>query len=294
MSDEPPENPRWRNLWYGVAALIGLGVALGDIVQEWRGVSLRSPDHVVAHVGDSPISMDLYQEVVADLAADSKDPLTDADRQFALQRLIDEELLIQRARELGLDATVAGVRKAMANAVIAQVVAEASAELPSEDLLRELYDNERDYFARPPRYAVTWYRITGLTKTDTGLVERIRSDLQRQPARSETYPGAIVRAAAELPPDPLPAAALSNYLGATLTATVETLAPSEYSAPQFLDGIWHLLYLREKTPAAVPDFQAIRSVVRVEYQRRNADRALEDYLAWLAGRTDIEINQDVR
>ena len=90
-----------RAALYSVAAVIGVTLALVDIIERPQ----RSVDDVaVARVGDVNIPLRRYRELLSDVASDSRQPLTDSDRQFALQRLIDEELLVLRARELGLEA----------------------------------------------------------------------------------------------------------------------------------------------------------------------------------------------
>ncbi len=66
-----------------------------------------------------------YERVLAALAADSRNPVDDADKRRLLDRLIDEELLVQRGLELGLASSDGAVRKAVAGAMIESIVAEA-------------------------------------------------------------------------------------------------------------------------------------------------------------------------
>lgn len=286
-------SPLLRRGMLAFAAIFGLGMALANISERPQGRGSGYDAIVVARVGSSEVTWRRYREVMSDLAADTRTPIDNGDRRFALQRLIDEELLIQRARELGLDATVPSVRKAMASAVIAQVVAEASAVVPDDDELRHLYATERDFFSQPARYGVVWYRLTGVDENDREGAIRIHTQLSGGSAAVTLIDGATLDAARELPSGPMPAASLSNYVGATLTTVVESLAPGEHSEPLFLNDVWHIVYLRERIAPAIPSFDALRSVVAAEFARRNADAALQKYLRWLASRTVITIDPDV-
>lgn len=91
-------------------ALLGLAAA-GAALLAPRAGPAALPDDVVAVVNGAPVRSADYRRAVAALAADRRDPLGDADRRFVLERLVDEELLVQRALELGLARHDRRVRK---------------------------------------------------------------------------------------------------------------------------------------------------------------------------------------
>jgi len=269
---------------YAVAALVGVSLATLGVVENRTPIEIFG-EAEVAQVEDASISLRRYREVLSDVATDSREPLDATERAFALERLIDEELLILRARELRLDRSVPAIRKAMSSAVIAQIVADASSDVPSDAALRDFYSSDRAFFQPPAQYRARWFTLPGLDAGDGALAKRIRSRIENGDLRDT----ALV---AELPDRLLPVGTISNYLGATLTSMLEELEPGEYSAPAFVRGSWHILELTERVDPPASDFDELEPLVRAEYLRHRSDQALVEYLAWLRSRADIRIDYE--
>src|SRR5262249_59790115 len=68
-------------------------------------------------------------------------------RRHVLDRLIDEELLVQRGLELGLARVDPRVRRELAAAVVTEAVTEGDHGEPTADDLRAFYDAARGFFA---------------------------------------------------------------------------------------------------------------------------------------------------
>ena len=134
----------------------GLGVVLAaaGLVTSGRGVSPLLADNAVARVNGEPIRVEDYQQVMNALAQDKRDPLEEADRQRVLDRLIDEELLVQRGLELDMPRRDSKVRKDLTAAVIDAVVTEVGDVQPSDAELQRFYDEHRDFFTAPGRLRV--------------------------------------------------------------------------------------------------------------------------------------------
>ncbi|MEM9731813.1 MAG: hypothetical protein AAF997_24770 [Myxococcota bacterium] len=112
---------------------------------------------VVVWVDDRPISQESYDRALAAVAGDRKDgSLRDEDRERVLDRLIDQELLIGRAIELGLHERDPQLRNQLATAMIDFLVrqAEDDARDATDAELRAFYDQEQFRFERNPQYRV--------------------------------------------------------------------------------------------------------------------------------------------
>ncbi|MBW1832544.1 MAG: SurA N-terminal domain-containing protein [Deltaproteobacteria bacterium] len=124
---------------------------------------VRTPDAVepaadaIAWVNDRPISRSSYENALQAVAGDRKSgTLRQDDRERVLQRLIDQELLIDRAIEIGLPERDPQIRNQLATAMIAFLVrrAEDEATAAEEAELRAFYEEQRFRFERSAQYRV--------------------------------------------------------------------------------------------------------------------------------------------
>jgi hypothetical protein len=285
-----PFTHRSRPLLLLLGALAGLLLALSGLIDKWALSSGALPDNVVARVGDLAIPEERYFQVLNDLAADKRAPLTAADRNFVLDRLIDEELLILRGIELGLAESSPEVRKAIAAAVIAQVAAEAEAAIPTEAELRHLYESDPEFFATTARYRLHWWRSSGSGEEARQAALRAYDILVADARPASGLSATGVQRVNLLPDEMLPLTKIADYLGPALTMKVPELNPGTYSRPIAAGDRFHILHLFERQEGGVPPLAEIRPVVEAEYDRRAGQKALSDYLQWLRQRTQITVN----
>jgi hypothetical protein len=273
-------------------AAAGLILAASGLVESGPDRSGDLPQHAIARVGGRLIPEDRYRQLLHDLAADKRTPIDAEDRQFVLDRLVDEELLIMRGIELGLAETAPEIRKAVAAAVIAQVAAEAEAAPPDEAALQRLYASDPDYFAATARYRLHWWRLPGDDEATARRAMAAFEQLQAQQPVESVVRSAGWQRQAMLPDQLLPLTKLADYLGPELAQQLPQLATGQYAKPIAAGGSFHLLYLADRQGGDLPPFESVRPAVEAEYLRRAGDRALRDYLAWLRQRTDIVVAPD--
>ena len=280
---------RARLLLLTLGAITGLVLASTGLVDYWTSPASDLPENMIARVGDQLIPRERYQQLLNDLATDKRTPISDEDRQFVLDRLIDEELMILRGVELGLPETSPEIRKSIAAAVIMQVVTEAQVSMPDDGGLRNLYDTDPGFFSNNNRYRVRWWRLNGDGEEFANQAEHAYQQLN-----SGTEINAILKSTGfelvtELPDMLLPESKLIDYMGPVLAAQVTASPLGRFTKPVASNRGIHILYLAEDKSGTVASFEDIRAVVETEYQRRQADQALRDYLVWLRKRTEIVI-----
>ena len=127
---------RWLLL---AAALLGLLVALGS--SNMRDRNQLSEAGAIARVNDRHIDRTEYASAYQALLADKTKAPTEADKRLVLDRLIEEELLVQRGLEIGLLEGDAQVRKAVAMAVIEFVLAQNGSDVLEEENLKHQQQN---------------------------------------------------------------------------------------------------------------------------------------------------------
>ena len=246
----------------------------------------------VARVNGVPVRSETFERVLGALAADKRTPLSDADRARVLERLIEEELLVQRAQELGLAESEPGIRKALVSALVDSVVAEAESEEPDEAELRRFFEERRAYFAAGARLRIE--RLEFRPRADGASApaprERARAALAALEGGEAT--DAVRARLADEPALPvpdvlLPPASLREYVGPELLDAILDAPEGRWTGPFDSDGTSALARVLERRAAEAPAFEALAPQVAAEWRRRAADRALREYLDAL--RRDAEV-----
>lgn len=287
---------RRANVLLAVGSLMGVALALAGMIRiELRGSSL--PPGVIARVNNDFIPLQEYERTVAALARDRRSPLGEEERKFALERLIDETLLLQRALELDLARNDPQARRALIRAVIDSVAASADDAEVGEPELRRFYEAEQAWFRRPGRLRVRqiWVRAQANDDPTRGAeraeeaYRRLRAGedfevVRRELGDREPYP---------LPDAFLPPAKLADFLGATALRTALELPVGEVSSPVRSSQGFHVLQVVEREAEETPPLEEIRPQVLAEFRRRAAEQALRTYLDELRARAEIIVSQEL-
>src|SRR5262245_38538641 len=134
-----------------LGAAAGLAAGAADLLRR-PGVPL--PAGAVASVDGSLVRAEDLARALTAVATDRRTPLDAAERRHVLDRLIDEELLLQHALALGLARSDRVARGHLVAAAIDAIVAEATAREPTPAEVAAFYDAHRDYFVQPGRVAI--------------------------------------------------------------------------------------------------------------------------------------------
>jgi len=267
---------------FGVGAAAGLVAALATALGP-LDAGPGSAD-VAARVGDGGVGRASYRRAIEALEADKRNPLTPADRARALDRLIDEELLVQRGIELGLPESEPSVRKAIVDAMVQFAVAEASGRPPDDAELRRFYETRPDLFRSDPGLRVS---AAALPAYEPAAAGRLASML-RDGRPFEAAAGAVGASRLPIPDAVLPAAKLTDYGGPTVRDTALGLEPGETAGAVEAGGRLVFVHLVERRPGARAPFEAVRPAVEEAWRRVERETALERYLAELRRSTTVE------
>jgi hypothetical protein len=284
--------PRSRRLLM-IGAAVGLLLGIAGILEKGPASYERVPDSAAALVNGVAIEADEFERAVGLLAADSKNPIGAAEREHVLNRLIEEELLVQRARELGVDQHDRRVRSLLVRQMIDSIVADAQPDEPSRRELEAFYGKNQNYFARTGRIWVDPLRFTARPgKPAPEALERAREATER--LRDGDDPAKVKQGLADpwiipFPRGLLPPTKLREYLGPTPTRKALTLGDGEVSDPVRGGSAYYVLRLIEATPGHVPPLVQVEKEVRSEMQRRAGDTALRSYLDDLRARGDVRV-----
>ncbi len=278
----------------------GAGVALAatglvaSSVTRGRGL----PPGAVARVNGALVRGDDYARSLDALERDRRAGREPADRRLVLDRLIDEELLVQRGLELGLARQDARVRRDLSAAVIDAVVTEHEDGTPSDAELEAFYRRERDFFARPGRLRVRQLWCRADTAADAPSAEARARAAAASLRAGEDFAGVRARLGdpeiAPLPDALLSPAKLLDHLGPTALRAALELEAGAVSDPVRSATGYHVLQVLEREAEWVPPREEIADEVVAEYRRRRGERALRAYLDGLRTRAEVEIAPALR
>lgn len=274
-----------------LGAGLGLVLAAAGLLGSGRAPGAALPEGAVARVNDALILADDYERLVAGLERDTRRP-ADADaRRRILDRMIEEELLVQRALELGLARVDRRVRADLVSAMIGSISADAGTADPAEPELREFYAAESGFFTQPARLRVRQIFFRVRTASEEAAAEERAAQAVRRLEAGESFEGVGKalgdREISPLPDALLPALKLLEYLGPTALRAVRELEPGGTTKAVRSGTGFHVLKLLEREVPQLPPFEAIEAQVRAEWVRRAGDRTLRAYLDELRARARI-------
>jgi hypothetical protein len=261
---------------------LALGAALGVGIAA-RGVVLGAaragvPDDAVALVGDAPIARDEYARAVAAVEADRRDHQADtALRRHVLDRLVDEELLVQRALELGLPTRDPRIRGQLASTMIDAVVGAGGDVTPTEAELRSFHARHGELFSSRARVEIEALFFRGEPREAGPRSEAARARLLAG------EPFAAVETAADppnapVPAGPLPTSKLADYVGAAVTQQIATVQPAGVTPTVIVPGGAWVARLVRREGGEAAAFEAARADVIAEWRRERDDERLRSWL----------------
>jgi hypothetical protein len=279
-------------------ALLALGAAVGLLFAALgllgrHATDAALPAGAVASVNGELILREDFERMLAAFARDRREPLDASDRRHVLDRLIDEELLVQRGIDLGLSRHDRRVRADLTSAVIASVISESDGGAATRPELEDFYREYGDFFTRPGRMRVQQVFVRP-GDAARGTAEEAARRLRQGEALERVAEELGSQEVAPLPDTALPALKLREYLGPTATRTLLGMQVGEVSDPVRSGMGFHVLRLVAREPDRRPELGEIEDEVRAEYRRRSGDRALRDYLDQLRRDADLRLEANLQ
>lgn len=267
-----------------IGLIIGISLAIFSSIQD---TNLDSNNEWVARVGDAEISRAKYLLQLEGLNADKRIPLRASDKSFVLERMIEEELLIQRAKDLGMFSTNTMIRGTIVQQMINMIISENSLELISTSELEEFYEKNKGFFTSADRLRIQQFYFSDETEGSLEKAQQLYSELlEGKDIGSLTIKGD--ETPLEVPNTLMSLAKVREYVGPSLMQLAKGLKPGQFTPPKKVAGGYKIIYLVDRRDAFPPDFNQIRDRVKSEYLKRKDDQALRDYLDKLKNWYEVE------
>ena len=276
-------NERLQNSLLIFGLFIGVFLAANSIVQESNLIE----DDWVANVGGIQISKEKYYSQLEGLARDKKNPITERDKNYVLERMIEEELLIIRAKELGLFENNQIVRGSIIQQMIKLIISENYLESVEEETLRKFYEQNIGFFSSASRLRLQQIYFSNLSGDSKERSDEAFEYLKEGASYDEVSKMAD-QSALTIPNSMMNLSKVREYIGPTLMNLARRLEPGEFSVPMEVAGGHKIIYLFDKELSEPEEFDSIQPKILKEYQRRRDDNSLREYLEDLKGWYEIK------
>ena len=248
----------------------------------------KTKTNVVALVNDHPILQSDLDLALKALSMNKDNSITPKQIKLVLDRLIDEQLLLQRGIELNLPQNSSPVRKIIVNSMIDSILSENNDFLIKKENLLSFY-NENVAFFLPPKEL----RLKKLfIKISDPIIDEDRLDVVREMLINgdDFDKVASLKGDSFLPEIPdtyLPERKLLDYLDPILVKNAFNLKDGQITSEIETNDGYHFLYLVDSKKGEPLPFDEMKEKVKAEYIRRSDEDALINYLNWLRDRYNV-------
>ena len=273
--------------------ILGSGLVIGIFLAALTIVEKNNiPDqNWAAKIEDRLIPFARYEMQLEGLANDKRSPLTKKDKEYVLERMIEEELLIKRAIDLGMLENNPMARGTIVQQMIKNIISEGSRIEPEEKELIEFFEENIGFFTKANRLRV---RQIYFSQDDFGdrTLKEAKNAFTRL-LKSETFDQVALsgsNSALKVPDTLMNLSKVREYIGPSLMREAQLLKPGQFSEPKKVSGGYKIIYLVDREEAAQPEYSNIRSSVLSEFSKRRDDQSLRTYLDNLKKWYDVSRN----
>jgi hypothetical protein len=248
----------------------------------------KTQANIVALVNDHPILQSDLDLALNALAMNKENSITSEQVKLVLERLIDEQLLLQRGVELNLPQNSNPVRKMIINSMIDSILSENNDFQITDEVLIKFY-NENTAFFLPPkelRLKKIFLKFNNASE-DAIRLDSIREMLINGEDFDEVSLQKGDRFLPEIPDTYLPERKLLDYLDPVLVKNAFNLKDGQITSEIETNEGYNFLYLVDSKKGEALPFSEMNEKVKAEYIRRSDEMALINYLEWLRQRYNV-------
>ena len=272
---------------------LGFGLIIGILLATFTIVEKNniSDQNWAAKIEDRLIPFERYEMQLEGLANDKRSPLTNEDREYVLERMIEEELLIKRAIDLGMLENNPMARGTIVQQMIKNIISEGSLTEPEEKELIKFFEENIGFFTKANRLRV---RQVYFSQVDFGdkVLEEAKNAFTRL-LDGENFEQVALSGSnspLKVPDTLMNLSKVREYIGPSLMREAQLLKPGQFSKPKKVSGGYKIIYLVDREDATQPKYSNIRSSVLSEFSKRRDDQSLRTYLDNLKKWYDVSRN----
>ena len=269
---------KYVNIALIVVFFVSLFISLNSVIFETN----FQLDQAIARVGEKEISRQRFEEIIKVLDDQSNSELTLEKKNLIRERLIDEELLIQRAIELDLVRNDSLVKGNVIQTMFQYIINSNELVEPSEAELREYFSKEKNYFSSGRRYKLKNYTFRNLNDAETAINLLNQSDLESFLKLVET------EIAIDLPNVFLTPQKIRDYLGPKVLDELPSLEKGGFSNIFEINEVPSIVICIDILLDNNPKFEEIAEQIKNKFIRDREDSLVKEYIENLRNFYEIE------
>ena len=269
---------KYVNIALIIVFFVSLFISLNAVIFETN----FQLDQAIARVGEKEISRQRFEEIIKILDDQSNSELTLEKKNLIRDRLIDEELLIQRAIELDLVRNDSLVKGNVIQTMFQYIINSNELPEPSEAELREYLIKEKNYFSSGKRYKLKNYTFRNFKDAETArnsLAQNNFEDFLKYVETENTI---------DLPNVFLTPQKIRDYLGPKALEELPNLDKGDFSKIFEINQIPSIIICIDILLNNSPKFEEIVEQIKNKFIRDREDNLVKEYIENLRNFYEIE------
>ena len=276
--------------------LVGMSVAVSQAVT-WKHHAPSLAVDAVATVNGQPIARERLERHISAINAAGESIGSEQETESAiLERLIDEELLVQRAIEIGAAESDTRLRGELVRVALEHSKTASTSSEIHEHTLRAYYDENSDRFRPAQMVHVRRWEFPNSTAEGATLSETqaqtASAELNADPSAAHQrreFEGSPESARIPVPDVLMPMKTLADYLTANELSAVSKLEVRRASAPLAGKDGFSVVQVLDRRESVTPSFDSIREHVEARYRRDLNEANFRELLKRLRNQSRIRI-----
>ena len=270
---------KYVNITLIVVFFVSLFISLNSVIFETN----FQLDQAIARVGEKEISRQRFEEIIKVLDDQSNSELTLEKKNLIRERLIDEELLIQRAIELDLVRNDSLVKGNLIQTMFQYIINSTELAEPSETELRDYFNKEKNYFSSGKRYKLRNYIFRNLGDAEIARNSLTQNNFENFLKLVET------ENAIDLPNVFLTPQKIRDYLGPKVLEELPSLKKGDFSNVFKINQVPSIVICIDILLDNNPKFEEIIEQIKNKFLRDREDSLVKEYIENLRNFYEIEI-----
>ena len=281
-----------------LSLILGLIILFFEIFYNQNSANFIN-NRAIAKVNDQYINEDQFLKYAITLGADFKAEEDEELIDLVLERMIEEELLVQRAIELKLHQQDIQVRKVLIEQII-EFILQLENLNPSDEQLKKYFINNIGKYSSDVELKIDSIFLKSKSEGSAMLgseydFELHQNELDNVKSFIETYDFSAAKQKFNesgffiIPNGLIKYKDCIQYLGPTICNNLKSLNPGTVTEPIFYNNGFYFLKLVEikKSLAEAKDFSKFREQIIFDYQNYEDDQAFIKYIEFLKSRASI-------